>query len=63
MTALVWNVAEAAEKLGISRAHIYKFIQTGELRSLKIGSRRMILPADVEDFLARSRDAQVTGDR
>ena len=33
---------ESAALLGICKSHLYKFIDSGELRSFKLGQRRLI---------------------
>lgn len=48
---LAWSVEEAAEILGISRRTIYELLRAGTLRSVKIGSRRLIRQSDLEEFL------------
>ena len=54
---LLISVAEAARRLGLGRSLTYRFIQTAELRSLKIGSARRILVRDLEEFVQKLRDA------
>lgn len=39
---LSYGVAEAAIVTGLSRSKLYELIQSGELPSLKIGSRRLL---------------------
>ena len=51
MTRLAWSVDETAELLGISRRSLYELLRSGELRSVKIGSRRLIRNADLERFV------------
>lgn len=41
---------ELAEAWGCSRAHIYKLLDSGALKSLKIGRSRRILVSAVEEF-------------
>lgn len=48
---LVYTPQEAADALRISRPMIYKLIDAGDLRSLKIGSRRMIPLTAIEALL------------
>lgn len=50
---LVYSVTEAAEALSIGRTLIYDLIRTGELRTLKIGHRRLVARADLDEFVAR----------
>jgi len=46
-----------AAYLSVSGRTIRNWIRRGELPSYKLGASRRIDPADVEDFLARHRDA------
>jgi excisionase family DNA binding protein len=43
--------------LSVSDRTIRNWIRRGQLPSYKLGAARRIDPADVEDFLARHRDA------
>ncbi len=56
MTKLLWNQTEAAENLGLGRSTVQSMTASGELPSIKIGSRRMYpveeLAAWVNDQLA-----------
>lgn len=49
---------EAAEKLKISRAKVYRLMTTGELRSVPIGGNRRIEQAALHEFV----DAQKAND-
>ncbi|MFT3864490.1 MAG: helix-turn-helix domain-containing protein [Solirubrobacterales bacterium] len=46
-----------ATYLAVSDRTIRNWIRRGDLPSYKLGASRRIDPADVEDFLARHRDA------
>ena len=48
---LAYSVDEAAAVLGVARETIYELIRTGELRSRKAGSRRIIGRHHLLDFL------------
>lgn len=39
---LAYSVKDAASVLGVSRSTVYELIASGELRSTKLGSRRLI---------------------
>lgn len=45
--------AEAQALLRLSRNCLYRYIRSNQLKSVKIGSRRLFRPADVEDFIER----------
>jgi excisionase family DNA binding protein len=47
-----------AEILNISKAFAYKLMQTGEIRSVSIGSSRRVRRADLDDFILRNTQPQ-----
>lgn len=51
------SVDEAYTYLGIGRAHLYRLMDSGEVPSLHIGRRRLVLRKDLDDFLERLKDA------
>ena len=48
---MLFGVTEAAAVLGIGRTNVYALLKTGELRSVKIGGRRLIPRAALEAFV------------
>ena len=60
------SVVEAAQQLGISRSRLYELIADGELLTIQVGRRRLVLSSAIEDFLAereepRSSDCRFCG--
>jgi len=51
--ALAHRVAKAAERIGVSRAQLYKLIKSGELRSFHIGARTLIAESELQQFIAK----------
>lgn len=51
------SMREAARYAGVSRAHLYPLVMSGDLPSVLIGRRRMVLREDLESFLRERRDA------
>ena len=49
---LLLTVAEAAGRLGVARSHLYGWVMTGELSSVKLGRSRRIPVAALERFIA-----------
>ena len=45
------TVQEAAEQLRISRWSVYNLIRANQLRTIKIGRRRLITPAALADCI------------
>ena len=54
------SVTEAHCYLGIARAQLYRLMGSGELPSLHIGRRRLVLREDLDAFL-RARRAEGQG--
>jgi excisionase family DNA binding protein len=54
---LTYSVDESAELLGIGSTLAKELIRTGELRSIKIGRRRLVAHADLTEFVERCRAA------
>ncbi|WP_280507801.1 helix-turn-helix domain-containing protein [Nocardia flavorosea] len=52
MPAKLLDIETAAEELGISRSLVYKLMNSGQLRSIKVGVRRMIPATAVDEFIA-----------
>lgn len=46
------SVDEAAARLDLSRMTIYRLIRTDQLRTLKVGRRRLVRVAELERFAA-----------
>lgn len=48
------SVPEAAKVLGISRSLLYQLVKTGQIRSLKLGQRRVVIPVSVIEQMLSS---------
>jgi excisionase family DNA binding protein len=46
------TVLEAAQELRIARSSVYKLMSRGELKSVHVGTRRLIRRSDLESFVA-----------
>lgn len=51
ITPRVLRVEEAARALGIGRSLVYDLIRSGRLRSFKVGSRRLIPAAAIDEVI------------
>ena len=51
-SGLAVGVEDAAKLVGVGRTEIYKAIKQGNLSSLKIGKRRLIRIATLQEWLA-----------
>jgi excisionase family DNA binding protein len=54
---LAYRISEASVAMGIGKTSIYELINRGELKTIKVAGRRLILKADIEAFLSACRDA------
>lgn len=52
VTPVVYRVDEAAEALRVSRHAIYELIRSGQLRTIKVGSRRLVPVAALAEYVA-----------
>jgi len=52
------TVEEAMAVLRVSEWTIYQLIKSRQLRSLKIGTRRLIRPGAIEDYLAQREESE-----
>ena len=50
------GVLESAQKVGMSRAYLWKEIAAGRLRSFKVGNRRLIAREDLQAWLNKYRN-------
>jgi len=48
---LLLTPEEAAERLGLSRTQIYRFMAAARIKSVKIGKLRRITPGALQDFI------------
>ena len=56
---LVYSVAEAGERLGLSRGLMYEAIRTGQIPSIRIG-RRILIPCAALDRLLEVNETNNT---
>lgn len=52
------SVETAAQLLGVSRTSLYELLETGTIRSVKVGSRRLIPTVALDGFLTGDRTAR-----
>ena len=48
------SVEMVAEQLGISRSMVFKLIRLGKLRSVKAGTRTLLTPGAVDEFIEQN---------
>jgi excisionase family DNA binding protein len=58
--ALLVSPRAAARILGIGRDYLYGLLRSGELRSLRVGRKRLIPRFELEDFVRRQLAAEAS---
>jgi len=46
------TITQTTDRLGICRANLYNLLNSGDLRSVKIGRRRLVPEQAIIDFIA-----------
>ena len=54
---LLYNTTDAAMMLGIGRTNLYMLLRDGSLRSVTIGTRRLVPRRELEAYVARLLEA------
>ncbi len=49
----LWPIESVMERLGIGRTMVFHLMASGELRSVKMGRRRLVSEAAIQEFIAR----------
>lgn len=57
---LAYDVTEVMRRLGVTRPTLYRFLRSGELRSFRLGARRLVSAVALEDFI-RERESVEAG--
>lgn len=53
LNRVTYRIDEVASMLGLSRTTVYKLIEDGHLKRIKVGARTLIRATDVEALLQR----------
>ena len=53
---VAYDVPEVLRRLGVTRPTIYRFLRSGELRSFRLGSRRLVSAEALAEFI-RTRES------
>lgn len=51
---LLFSIAEAATALGLGRTSVYNFINSGDLKTVKLGTRTLIKVSSLEALINKS---------
>jgi excisionase family DNA binding protein len=58
---LLCTVVDAARRLSLSRANVYKILARGSIRSVSIGRSRRVVVASLREYVAQLEDVQRCG--
>jgi excisionase family DNA binding protein len=58
---LLLDVGEVIELIGCGRSHLYRYILSGELKTVKLGRRRKIPVTAVHEFIRRLQEESTEG--
>lgn len=50
------TVAEVCERTKLSSRYVYEAIRQGDLKAARFGSRRLVDPADLDEWVSRHKD-------
>jgi excisionase family DNA binding protein len=57
MTALLQSIPEAAASIGVGRSLMYELVATGQVETVHVGRRRLVVVASVESYVEKLRTA------
>lgn len=57
ITPMAYSVVDAARVLGIGKSKLYELVKQGEIETIKIGSRTLVLHDQLAAFVDRQRKA------
>jgi excisionase family DNA binding protein len=60
--ALLVTVEEAAQLLRLGRTRTYQLVMAGQIRSVKLGRRRLVVRSGLEDFVGQLENKGVAED-
>ena len=52
---LVWPIKEVAPQLGIGLTKVYQEVNTGRLRTIRVGGRHLVTEADLLEYIEERR--------
>jgi excisionase family DNA binding protein len=56
--AITLSIPDAASTLGIGRTSLYGLLRAGELETVQIGGRRVVVADSIRNYVDRLRDEQ-----
>lgn len=61
INAQLHPVGSVMQRLSVGRSAVFELIASGELRSVKIGRRRLVSEAAIRDYIARLESGSTDG--
>jgi excisionase family DNA binding protein len=55
-TRQAYGMREAAERLSLSKGHLYNLIQRGQLRAVRLGRRTLIPASEIDRLLGAGQE-------
>lgn len=52
----LFSIRETADAMGLAKGKVYELVAAGRIQSIRLGSRRMIRPEHIDEFLAGGGD-------
>ena len=53
-----YDVPEVLRRLGVTRPTVYRFLRSGELRSFRLGTRRLVSAEALAEFIRERESAE-----
>lgn len=53
LNSRLWPVEAVMERLSVGRSMVFELMASGQLRSTKVGRRRLVSEAAINEFIAR----------
>lgn len=53
-----YDLTEVLQRLGVTRPTIYRFLRSGELRSFRLGTRRLVSAEALAEFIRARESAE-----
>ncbi|UVO14586.1 excisionase family DNA-binding protein [Mycobacterium sp. SVM_VP21] len=53
LNSRLWPVEEVMKRLSVGRSMVFELMANGQLRSVKVGRRRLVSEAAINEYIAR----------
>jgi len=59
MSQILMSIAQVCEETGLGRTRVYEELTSGRLKSIKVGSRRLVPSSMLDEWIAELLDEAV----